>query len=462
MLTYEDLVKLGEDEQERIMFIQRVIREHTSSAEYRRALVNDDYYAGENTTIMHYEKLIYDYLGQAHVDMWTANHKIATSFFGFVVDQEVSYLLGNGVMFSKDTTKKRLGETFDQDVSDLLEYARRHGSSFGLWNQDHIDIFKLTEFAPLYSEETGHLMAGVRWWQIDGQKPLRATLYEPDGYTELARPVGEEMYIKTPKRAYKKRTTRTKADGVLSVDGENYDGFPIVPMYGNKEHTSAMSGKRNTIDAYDVVNSGMVNNVDEGSLIYWVLENSGGMDEIDDAKFIQALKTTRVLHTDQEGAKAEPKQLEPPFEGTKEALDRLNKQLFADFQAFDSAAVTASNQTATAIKASYVPLDLKIDKIEKQVTRFILAILKLAGIEDDAPTYKRNQIINVLEETQCLTMQAQYLPADYIMEKMLVLNGDIDRIEEIKKEVEAEKIAAIADADLGSNGQGNDDDGGGE
>ena len=52
--------------------------------------------------------------GKAHVDMWTANHKIASSFFGFVVDQEVSYLLGNGVRFSEQSTTNRLGKDFDQ------------------------------------------------------------------------------------------------------------------------------------------------------------------------------------------------------------------------------------------------------------------------------------------------------------------------------------------------------------
>ena len=51
-----------------------------------------------------YEKIIYDLQGRAHRDMYTANHKIASSFFGFDVRQEGSYLLGNGVTFQEEAS----------------------------------------------------------------------------------------------------------------------------------------------------------------------------------------------------------------------------------------------------------------------------------------------------------------------------------------------------------------------
>ena len=42
----------------------------------------------------------------------------------------------------------------------------------------------LFEFAALQDEETSAIRAGVRFWQLADNKPLRATLYEEDGYTE--------------------------------------------------------------------------------------------------------------------------------------------------------------------------------------------------------------------------------------------------------------------------------------
>jgi hypothetical protein len=439
MKTYEDFLAVGEDEKERMNFIRASVNDYIQSDDYLMAQNAFLYFNGENPTINHYEKLIYDFAGRAHVDMWTANHKIASSFFGLVINQEVSYLLGNGIRFGSDSTKERLGSTFDEDVQDALEYARIGGVSYGFWNQDHIDIFRCTEFLAFPSEETGEIMAGLRFWQLDKNKPWRYTLFEIDGYTEYIQRNGSEMEIFREKRPYKIRRVMTQAEGELSVDAENYPSFPIVPLYANKLHKSALVGKMNTLDALDLVCSNMVNNVDEGNLIYWVLKNAGGMDDLDDAEFIRRVKTLHVVHTENGMTEATPATIEAPFEGTQSTIDMLEKKLYDDFQAFNSSAVTATNQSATAIKASYIPLDLKTDMIERQVTRFVKGILALAGI-DDEPTYERNQLINKSEETQNIVMQAQYFDNEYVMKKLLAINGDIDQFEEIAKRKAEEEI----------------------
>ena len=157
------------------------------------------------------------------------------------------------------------------------------------------------------------------------------------------------------------------------------------------------------------------------------------MTDIDDAKFVERLKTLHVAHANgDDSAKAEAHTIEAPYEGTNTTIDMLKKKLYEDFQCFDAAAVSAGNQTATAIKASYVPLDLKTDKFEAEVTRFIVGILQIAGI-DDKPSYTRNQIINKTEETQALLLGAEYYDEEYITKKLLTINGDIDQYEDIAK-----------------------------
>jgi len=117
----------------------------------------------------------------------------------------------------------------------------------------------------------------------------------------------------------------------------------------------------------------------------------------------------------------------------------LTKRLYDDFQAFDSSAVSAGNQTATAIKASYVPLDLKCDKFEACVTRCIKGLLAVAGI-DDEPTYTRSKIINAQEEMQTLMLGAAYYDDEYITKKALTLLGDADQYEELMRRKAAEEI----------------------
>ena len=440
ILTYNDLLEIGENEKERIDFIRQAINEHCSSDRYKTAVDAELYYDGLNPTINRYEKIIYDMQGRAHTDMWTANHKLASRFFGMAVDQEVSYLLGNGITFADESTKKKLCPDFDKEVMDAARNAKIAGVSFGFWDVEHLRVFSLQEFVPLYDEENGALKAGIRFWQVAPDKPLRATLYEMDGFTEYFRPKNKDMEVMQAKRRYK-RIVRTAEVGETEIyDGENYEGFPIVPLKNNRHSLSEICGKRNTIDALDLASSNMVNNVDEGNLIYWVLSNCNGMDDLDDAKFIERLKITHVAHADgDDGAKVTPQTIEAPYDGTNATIDMLKRKLYDDFQCFDAAAVSAGNQTATAIKASYVPLDLKTDKFESEVTRFIVEILRLAGI-DDIPSYTRNQIINKTEETQSLLMGAQYYDDEYITKKLMTINGDIDQYEDMMKRKAAEDV----------------------
>ena len=73
---------MGEDEKARIEFIRSAINAHRETAAYRTAADAEEYYNGLNPTINRYEKIIYDMQGRAHTDMWTANHKLASRFFG--------------------------------------------------------------------------------------------------------------------------------------------------------------------------------------------------------------------------------------------------------------------------------------------------------------------------------------------------------------------------------------------
>lgn len=425
-------------------FIRSAVNEHKKSNLYLTAVDAKLYYEGENPTITKYEKIIYDAQGRAHVDMFTANHKIKSSFFTRNVDQQTGYLLGNGVTFNSPGTKGKLGTQdipFDQQASYAAEYALIGGVAFGLWNLDHVDVFEITEFVPLYDEENGALMSGIHFWQVAYDKPFRYTLYELDGYTDYMQRPGEDMVQITPgKRTYREIIKKSIADGERLYNGENYPGFPIVPLQNDKKCRSALCGKRNTLDAYDLVNSNMVNNVDEGNLIYWVLSNCGGMDDLDDAKFLDRLRTTHVVHAENDdNATVTPHTIEAPINGTMSSSEALKNQLYEDFQMFNAAAVSAGDQTATAIWATYEPLDLKTNKLERQVTKFINGILKLAGI-DDNPSYTRDKIINRLEETQVLLMGAEYVTQEYITKKLLTIWGDADMVEDILKGMAADDL----------------------
>lgn len=419
---------------------------------------------------MHYQKLLYDLKGHAHVDVWSPNNKIASNFFNFAVTQEVQYLLGNGAIFADPDTKKRLSGNgndkhgreyaFDTQLQRAVKNACVGGVAFGFWNLDHLDVFAVTEFVPLYDEENGALKAGIRFWQLSDDKPLRATLYEIDGYTDYVKVNGTIRRI-DEKKPYKIKIRATAADGIEIYGGENYASFPIVPLFANDRKTSELVGKRGTLDAFDLLNSNLVNNVDEGNYIYWAISNCGGMTDEDDQRFLEKMKTMHVAHVDGDGsggASVQAHAVETPITATTEAIDTIKARLYEDFMCFNVSAVSSMSRTATEIRAAYQTLDTKCDMLEYCVATFVDKILELAGINDSV-SFRRSKIVNQQEDISTLVSAAAYLDDDTITEQICYILGLGDKTDEIIKRRRAEEVEryrlAATQPDEGDNNDNN-------
>ena len=447
MKSYQDLIAASENEAAKMAFVFAAITEHKGTTPYIIALDAEQYYKGLNPRITKYEKIIYDMRGDAHVDKWTPNHKIASNFFNFAITQENQYLLGNGATFTKDDTKAKLGDDFDIRLQDLGKKALVGGVAFGFFNLDHIDTFSLLEFVPLYDEENGALRAGIRFWQLDSNKPMRATLYEEDGYTDYIKAL-DKSAILHEKRPYKIKVRVSEVDGEEIYDGENYPSFPIVPLWGNDKKQSELVGRQGTLDAFDLLNSNLVNNLDEANYIYWVLTNCGGMDEMDDAKFIEQLKTSHVAHADGDsGATAEAHTIEAPYQASETAIQTIQRRLYEDFMCLDVNSFSASSKTATEIRAAYQPLDSKCDMYEYCIISFVQKILELAGI-DDTVTFTRSKVVNKSEEINTLLAAQAYLDDETLVEQVCTILGIGDKVDEILRKRQGEEQSRFEEETL--------------
>ena len=444
--TYQDLKSVGEIEKDRMAFVLSAIGEHKSSDIYRTAVEAEKYASGRNATIMNYQKLLYTLTGKAVPDNYTANHKCASGFFKRFVTQEAAYLLGNGITFEKKDTKDKLGKNIDAVLYKGAKSALIQAVSFGFYNNDHIEMYDLMEFVPLYDEENGALMAGIRFWQIDNSKPLRATLFEVDGYTDYIKRNGEDIAVLNEKRTYIQVVKSSEADGEIIYDGKNYPSFPIVPLWANPEKQSELVGKREQIDCYDLIKSGFANDLDDASMIYWTITNAGGMTDVDLAKFIERMKVVKAatIDGDDGGTKAEAHTIDVPYQSREAYLSRLEKDLYKDCMALDTERIAAGQVTATQIEAAYEPLNEKTDEFELCIHEFINGILAVAGI-DDVATFKRSQIVNRKEETEMILLAAEYLDDETILRKLPFLTED--EIEGILQRKDAEEIDRFGTAD---------------
>lgn len=464
MLTYQDLMQISEQDLDRAAFVRKVINDHKSSNLYLTARVADDYDRCRNTTIMNYQKTVTLVTGQVVPDVYSAAHRSTSNFFNVFVTQLNQYLLGNGVDW-KGASPDKLGKDFDTKLQKAGKNALSSGVSFGFFNFDHVDVFSVLEFAPLYDEEDGAMKAGVRFWQIDDQKPLRATFYELDGYTNYlwsgkytpASPwihIGEDVYMQ-PKKPYIIRTISSEIDGTEIYAEENYPTFPIVPLWGNPHHQSEIVGLREKIDAYDFILNGFEDDLDNAQL-YWIIKGAGGMDDPDLMRFLDRLRMVKAV-APADGQEVTPVEVNIPYEARERLLDRLEKQLYKDAMIMNPEDIAGGAATATQIKAAYERQNSKADQFEYCVLDFISGICSIAGIDNEA-SFTRSLIVNTQEEVTTVIAAAQYLDSEYVTRKILTLLGDGDQAEEVLRRMAAEDQERL---NIGG-GPGEDDEDGPE
>lgn len=438
MKTYQDFLEVAEkSDRERMEFVLSAINNHKDSDLYKQAVIAKEYDAHRNVTIANFQKLLYTINGKVIPDNYSPNYKLRSNFFANFITQETQYLLGNGVTLKKEENKAKLGAGFDTRLQEAAHDALVGGVSYGFWNLDHLEVFDVTEFVPLLDEENGTLRSGIRFWQVCTSKPLRATLFEPDGFTQYIRRSGEEMMILEPKRGYVAVEATSEIDGTELLAYQNYPGFPIIPMYGNRAKQSELVGQREAIDCYDLIKSGFANTVDDASVIYWTISNAGGMDEIDMARFKESMRRIGVGLVDDDGAKAEAHTITIPVEAREALLSRISDDLYRDFQMLDVTKLQGGQKTATEINAAYQPMDNKVDQFEYCVIDFLQALFKIVGIEDE-PSFTRSKVTNQLEQTQMVLLAANYLDDETILNKLPWLTQE--EVAEILKRKAAEDI----------------------
>lgn len=453
MYTLQDLEGKTEG-RERIEFLLKLIEAHQTESAVKTARIAEEYFRQQNTTITQFQKTLRNLRGQAVPDIFSANYRLPSNFFNSFVTQQNQYLLGNGLMLTNDSRdrrkarkeKEKLGKRFDNALQRLGRDALVEGVAFGFWNLDHMETFRLTEFVPLYNEETGALEAGVRFWQIDTDKPLRFTLYEKDGYTDYIRRKHKEAEIFHEKRAYIQTVRTSEIAGEEITDGTNYPTFPIIPLWGNPNRQSELVGLREKIDCYDLIESGFANDLDDLTSVYWILHNAGGMEDTDLAQFVERLKTVHAAPVDTDGgAGAEAHTIDIPYEAREAYLTRLEQDMYKDFCIVNVTNISGGQKTATEISAAYTPMDTKADMYEYCVIEFLLALFELVGVEGE-PVFKRNRIVNQTEETNMVLAAAQYMDDEAVLRHLPWLTPDeVDGILQRRAEGETERLISRID-----------------
>ena len=456
MYTYQDLLEVmekndsGNTDTPLLQFIRGAIDQHKSdtksTANYETAVLADEYYRHRDRTIVEYQRLLFDANGQQKIDEWGANYKLSSNFLFMAINQLNQYLLSNGITWSNQSTKKRLGNDFDEKAQEAGTEALKCGVSFGFVNYDHIEVFSLREFVPFYDEITNQLMAGIRFWQYSSDKPLSATLYTIDGTIDMVWGEKGEISVEggritKPLTPYIRVMRGAPAETQKIYHGENYPTFPIVPFYGiNKQ--SELLGRREKIDCFDLLFSGFANTVDEAAYIYWAIEGADGMKDTDLSKFRERMRKLHAAAVGEE-QRITANAIEAPYSSREAILQRLRDDIYEDFMMVDTASIKSGSVVTAQIEAAFHNLDTKANLFEFYILNWLSGVCAVLGIEGEEPTLQRSKIINQQEQISTVLSASEYLTEDYITRKILTILGDGDKADQIIKERTAEDMERI-------------------
>lgn len=444
MVTYQEFLE-EKNKGKTAEFIARAISAHEADEIVVTAKEADEYNRQRNPTIKRFVQTIFSASGAKLENVVASNKKRASNLFRRLNVQRNTYSLGNGVTFTQDGTKEQLGgDAFDTILAKAGYKALIHGVCFLFLNVDRVHMFPVTEFCPMYDEMTGEMMAGIRYWRLDEKKPMTAVLYEPDGYTVYVAEKGNDYRETEEKRAYILKTKQAPADAqaVIALE-ENYGGaLPIVPLWGSELRQSTLIGMKDGIDNYDLISNGWANDLSDCAQIYWILENYGGMNEVDKANFRASLLYQHVANIDtQDGGKVTPYTPEIPYAAREAYLNMLRQDIYSDFGALDVSQISSGEKTATEIRAAYQPMDENADDFEYEIIECVKKLLALKGVED-APQFKRNRIANMREEVEMVLEEAQYLDDETVLE--LLPNITPEMVKEILAKRDANVLAGMS------------------
>ena len=385
---------------------------------------------------------------------------MCSNFFRSLNTQRNSYSLGNGIQFEDAEIKSKLGEEFDTELKEAGYFAQIHGISFMFWNVDHVHVFKLTEFVPLWDENTGSLRAGIRFWQIDDNKPVNAVLYEEDGYTKFVSKDGfgtGNYEVTKPKSAYRINYKKAEADTEPEIiNEENYSNLPIFPLLGNRYKESTNVFLKAHIDAYDLIKNGFIDTVQDCSEIYWLINNAGGMDDNDISNLMKNIRDRHVATvTEVDEATITPYTQEIPFQARQATLQQIKNDMYEDFHILDVHTVEAGS-TNDHIDAGYQPMDLEADDYEKQLIDTVMNLTELALGKKYIPLFTRNKISNKKEQTDMVIECSSYLDNETILKHLPFLSSD--EISTILKNKEAEDYEQFNDGENKANNNGSSND----
>ena len=421
------------------------IDEDMASVKKQQALTGARYYDAEHD-IKNCRLFFYNSDGQLVEDTTRANVKIPHPFFTELTDQATQYILSGDDPFVvsddpdlQDELDSRFNnnDDFRAELSDLITDCQTKGFAYMYAMKDANDKMRFTCADAIGVIEVEGRFAGdgkdhVIYWYIDridkdGHRIKKIQdwddsethYYTQDDEGEI-QDDADEIYNPRPHVLY------TKGDG--KTYGEALGFVPFFRLDNNKKQFSNLKPVKELIDDYDMMASSLSNNLIDFDHPLYVVKGFQGhnLDELQ-----QNLKTKKMIGTAPDGG-VEIHTVDVPFEArkTKMELDEKNIYRFG-FGLNLSGLKDTSATTNIAIKAAYSLLDLRCNRLETQLKRFLRKVV--------------NVVIDEINKEQGTDYQTDSVHFEFTHEVMSneQENATIEKTDAEKKQVEINTLLSL-------------------
>ena len=454
--------------------IKRFIDEDETSEKKRFAKIGQRYYEGDHD-IKNYRMFYYNTDGELVEDKARANNRICHPFFTELVDQLAAYMLS----FEENPIKAKANieglqehldiyfdDEFWAEIQELITGVDAKGFEYiyAYKNADDRIAFQCADslgVVEVRAKDTDDGCEYIIYWYIDridkGKKKIkRIEVHTPNEiyfYSQVddGRIVLDENEEINPKPniVWKDPDTGAKYGGGLGF-------IPFWRLDNNRKQFSGLKPIKALIDDYDLMECGLSNNLQDFDKPIHLVKGFEG-DNLDELQ--QNIMTKKMLGVDENGG-LEILTVNVPYQARKTKADEDEKNIYRFGMGFNSSQAGDGNVTNVVIRSRYTLLDLKANKLEKLLKRFLKGIIRVVVDEINSvngtgyqysdveihfdriiPTNEQENVNNAMVEAQTIqTKINNFLNAQMLIGDEATLKGiceilDLD-FDELKEQME--------------------------
>ncbi len=424
--------------------IENYIDDFEMSRKRQKMEEGKHYYRSMNDKIMDRKFYVYaeDENGnpQKIVDPYKANNKLASGFFKLLVDQKVNYLLGNAMAIDSED-REEIGEVVGLDnLQNILKKTSKEASKKAVgWLQVYIDgngEFGYTKIPaeqviPIYkANNKDELEMVIRYYKVqvvndDNEvvKVRRVEVWDDEQVTYYQENDSDELFYMLPTKYMAENPTFNRpyenpryhfqkdlviGSSVTESKGLAWGQVPFIPLYNNDEEDTDLQPLKPFIDAYDIVNSDFVNDLENHQDVYWVLKGYEGENL---NQFLDMVKKYHAIKVG-EGGDVRHETIEIPTEARDTDLQQLEQDIFKFGQGVNPNDLAGGSITNVVIKARFALLDLKCDQFEDKIKEALRKFFEFVNRYREIQGEEQFDIDNINFDRSMIMNKAEMLEAN--------------------------------------------------